>query len=106
MKKTLIALCAAAISVCAFAFQKALYIKVGNTYYKINMGVAEQLTFTDNGKNLQIQGYDMVIPVDEIQKVTLAPQFDEMAMGPEKQKERINEIGNEALGMIDANDNA
>ena len=89
-----------------FAFQKALYVKSGDTYTKYNFGVAGQLNFSNNGKTLTISGYNDVIDLDKVDYISLSAPVDGTALTPSAQKEKLVEIGEEVNSMVDINRHA
>lgn len=107
MKKYLIAsLIALTAAGNASAFQKAIYVKEGDTYTKYNFGVAGDLLFTDGGKTLRITGYSEAIDLDKIDYITFTAPVDDAAMTPSEQKQKMIDIATEVNAMIDINDYA
>lgn len=105
MKKLPLVLSAlVALSASALDIPKAIYVKKGETYTKFNFGVADDLNFSSDGKNLSITGYKEVINLDEIDYITFSAPIDQTAITPASQKEKLLAIGQEAIAMADPSD--
>lgn len=105
MKKICFLMMALILALSASAFPKAIYVKKGDTYMKYNFGVAGALKFLDGGKKLQITGYNEAIDLDNVDYVTFtAPVMS--GLTPKASKERMIQIGHEALTVLDAKDEA
>lgn len=101
MKKLALTLSALiALSASAVEIPKAIYVKKGETFTKYNFGVADDLNFSNNGKKLSISGYNEVIDLDEIDYITFSAPIDQTTLTPSAQKEKLLDIGREALSLV------
>lgn len=85
---------------------RALYVKSGDSYAKYNFGVADELQFGNNGNSLFISGYNQVIDLTKVDWISFDAPVDETALTPEKQKQRMIEIGEAVNSRINLYDNA
>jgi len=105
MKKLILGLTAMMAVCSAAALPKAFYVKKGDSFTKYNFGVAGNLDFADQGKTLNIFGYGESISLDDIDYISFTvPEVNSLT--PSEQKQRLLDIGREAVGMIDLNKNA
>lgn len=105
MKKFLLGLTAMMAVGSAAALPKAFYVKQGDSFTKYNFGVAGALDFSNQGKMLNISGYGETINLDNIDYISFSvPEVS--ALTPSEQKQRLLDIGREAVGMVNLNDNA
>lgn len=96
MKKYLLLIAGATIcAATCFAFPKALYVKKGDTYTKYNFGVAENLKFSEDGKWLNITGYNEGIYLEAIDYITFTAPANSTALTPTEQKEQLVQIGDD-----------
>ncbi len=86
-----------------FGFQRAFYIKKGDSYTKYNFGVASDLVFTNQGKNLIITGYGEVIDLESTDGIVFNAPVNNTALTPAAQKERMIHIGEAINDKIDLN---
>ncbi len=101
MKKLLLTISAILVTLSAFAFPKAFYVKKGDTFLKYNFGVAGDLQFSKDGKTLTVTGYDQAILLDEIDYITFTAPVDANALTPTAQKEKLVAVGEEVNSMVD-----
>lgn len=107
MKKLTLALSALiALSASAIDIPKAIYVKKGDEFTKFNFGVADDLKFSDNGRKLSVTGYKEVIDLDAIDYISFSAPIDQTALTPAAQKEKLLQIGREAIGMVKPADQA
>ncbi len=107
MKKLTLALSALiALSASAIDIPKAIYVKKGDEFTKFNFGVADDLKFSDNGRKLSVTGYKEVIDLDAIDYISFSAPIDRTALTPAAQKEKLLQIGREAIGMVKPADQA
>lgn len=104
MKKILLVAIMAMGFVAAGAFQKAIYVKKGDSYAKYNFGVAGDLMFSNGGRTLTVSGYEESIDLDKIDFITFSAPVDQTGLTPTASKERLIQIGEELDSKIDAND--
>ena len=103
MKKSLLLIAGAAMcATTCLAFPKALYVKKGDTYTKYNFGVAENLQFSEDGKWLNITGYNEGIYLDAIDYITFTAPADNNALTPAEQKEQLVQIGDDFYSRASA----
>ena len=89
----------------ALALPKAFYVKRGETITKYNFGVAENLTFSNNGRTLSVVGYDEQINLDDIDYISFTAPLTS-ALTPAEQKQRLLQIGTKAYNSFNINDQA
>ena len=107
MKKILLFLTAAVVAAgSCFAFQKALYVKKGDTFAKFNFGVAGDLKFGNNGHTLSVTGYDEVINLDDIDYISFTAPSEGIALTPDQQKARLISIGKDINAAFNINEEA
>lgn len=107
MRKSLLTASILSLGVLAgMAFPKALYVKQGDEIIKYNFGVAGNLKFSEDGKQLHVSGYNMPIELDKTDYISFTAPIDEKALTPSEQKERLTSIGHEVYGMFDLWDHA
>lgn len=104
MKKLILLTAAATVALGAFAFQKALYVKQGDSFSKFNFGVAGDLKFFNNGHSLKVTGYDEVIDLDKIDYISFTAPVEGTALTPSAQKERLISIGHEINNAFNIHD--
>ncbi|MBO4942367.1 MAG: hypothetical protein J6C95_02935 [Muribaculaceae bacterium] len=104
MKKIFTTLAASVLCVCTvFALPKAFYVVKGDKITKFNFGVAENLSFSNNGHTLSVVGYDETINLDEIDYISFTAPLS-TSLTSEEQKERLVQIGTEAYNGFDVKD--
>lgn len=103
MKKIILGLFACAAIFNAGASTRAFYIKKGDTYYKYNFGITDGLLFSNEGKTLQVVGYDEVIDMTGVDHIYFDAPIDEAALTPAAQKEKLVKVGDEVNSLIDLN---
>lgn len=107
MKKLALTLSALiALSASAIEIPKAIYVKKGEEFTKFNFGVSDDLQFSDNGRKLAVSGYNEVIDLDAIDYISFSAPIDQTALTPAAQKEKLLQIGREAIGMVKPSDQA
>lgn len=99
MKKFLLPVAAALMAAGCYAFPKALYVKKGDSFTKFNFGVAEDLRFSEDGRYLNITGYNETIDLDAIDYITFTAPVSTTALTPDAQKERLISIADKVNEM-------
>lgn len=89
----------------AYAQPKAFYVVKGNSYTKYSLGVAENMRFADNGHKLIVDGYGESINLDDIDYISLTAPVS-TSLTSSEQKQKLVDIGKEAISMINLNDNS
>lgn len=104
MKRQLLTLIScAAMTICAFAFPQAIYVKTGDIVTRYNFGVAGDLNFSPDGKTLHISGYDETIDLTKIDCITFSAPVSS-GLTPSQQKQKLIEIGEHINNSVDVND--
>jgi hypothetical protein len=105
MKKPILTLAALATIATASADQRAFYVKKGDSYTKYNYGVAENIKFLNDGHTMLVEGYDETVNLDSIDYITTNPPIT-TTLTSAAHKQKLEDIGREALAMVNLHDNA
>jgi hypothetical protein len=105
MKKPILTLAALATIATASADQRAFYVKKGDSYTKYNYGVAENIKFLNDGHTMLVEGYDETVNLDSIDYITTNPPIT-TTLTSAAHKQKLEDIGREALAMVNLNDNS
>lgn len=101
MKKIILTLAAVTMAIGCYAFPKALYVKKGDSFTKFNFGVAADLKFSEDGRYLNITGYNESIDLNEIDYITFTAPVSTTALTPDQQKERLITVSDKVNQMVD-----
>lgn len=83
----------------AAALPKAIYVKKGDDISKFNFGVADNLVFSNQGRTLNVKGYNETIDLDAIDYISFTAPVTP-GLTPSQQKQRLVDIGTEAYNII------